>query len=59
MSGGPIFGILHNPDLKYQVVAIQVAQVQEQGRRLAIGCVMPAVGWLVRRAVEESDKDAS
>jgi hypothetical protein len=58
MSGGPIFGVMHNPELQYQIVAIQVAQVQEQERRLAIGCVMPAVGWLVSRVVEESDKDA-
>jgi len=52
-SGGPIFGVTRGPgpEFEYQIVAMQFAQVEAQ--RVAIGCAMPVIGYLMTKWVEQ------
>jgi|SRR5580700_4864077 hypothetical protein len=60
MSGGPIFGFSHRPELRYWVVALQSSWVPE--RRIVYGCPLPLLAslmtkWADQPAVERSEID--
>jgi hypothetical protein len=56
-SGGPIFGVTTRPEFRYQIVAMQFAQWEQQ--RIAIGCAMPAIGYLITKWIEEVEAGVS
>ncbi|MGA2614309.1 MAG: hypothetical protein ABSG38_12795 [Spirochaetia bacterium] len=53
-SGGPIFGLKRRPDLQYQIVAMQFSQRRD--KRIAIGCAMPLIGYVLSRWIEKAEE---
>lgn len=60
MSGGPIFGFSHRPELRYWVVALQSSWVPDRG--IVYGCPVPILAslmteWAEQVVVERSEID--